>query len=64
MAYALPVMTIILAALVFARLWRRRAGLSPTKGSVALDIAIIVVGMLWLVGIYGWLWFGIDWLGG
>jgi hypothetical protein len=64
LAYALPMTTIILAALVFASLWRRRTGLARIGRSVALDLAIVVMSVLWLAGLCGWVWFGIDWLGG
>jgi hypothetical protein len=55
--------TVVLAPIVFVG-WRRRTDLSRSKGSAALDIAIIILGVLWL----GWdlwmrVWFGSDRLG-
>jgi len=63
LAYALPVTTIILAVLVFARFSGRPRGTRRGARSLALDIAILVIGTLWLIGLAGWVWFGVDWLG-
>jgi hypothetical protein len=63
LAYALPVTTIILAVLVFAWLAGNRRGTPRGTRSVALDIAILVIGLLWLIGMGGWVWVAIHWLG-
>jgi hypothetical protein len=63
LAYALPVTTIILATLVFVRVSRHRRDTARGARSLALDIAILVLGILWLIGTGGWVLFGIDQFG-
>jgi len=64
LAYALPVTTALLAPLVFARVFGGRQGTGRGARSLALDVAILVLAPPWLIGVVGWVWFGIDWLGG
>jgi hypothetical protein len=63
LAYALPLTTIILVVLVAAWLSRRQRGAPRGARSLALDIVLVVTGVLWLIGIGGWVWVGTVWIG-
>jgi hypothetical protein len=63
LAYALPLTTIILVVLLAAWLSRRQRAAPRGARSLAFDIALVVAGVLWLIGIGGWVWVGIAWIG-
>jgi hypothetical protein len=67
LAYALPLTTIILVVVLVAAWLSRRQRAAPRGArSLALDVALVVTGVLWFIGIGGWVWVGIarigDWL--